>query len=356
MNHNILDIDNEAWLEATNIHKGVLNPLKGFMNEAEYHSVVKDMRLLNGSPWTLPISLEIPESLVKTISLDREVELKNNGVIVGRLSPTQIFKINFESVLVKIFKTDDLYHPGVKKEKNRSPFRIAGEISLDKFCTPDMPVYSYWPEDTKRIFKENGWKTVVGFQTRNPPHRAHEYLQRVGMEMCDGIFVQPLTGWKKTGDFTPQAVLGAYQIMMDDFYPKNSLLGCLNLAMRYAGPREAVFHAIIRKNFGCTHFIVGRDHAGVGNYYGKYEAQNLCLSIKDLGITILPLAGPYYCKKCLGIATEKSCQHSGDDIFEISGTYVRKTISSNERPNEFCMREKVSDFLIDLNKNSKLFF
>ena len=352
-----ITIRDDSWLEICNIANGTFSPLSGFMTKKDYDSVVNDMHLNNASPWTIPITLEIPEESKNTITKSNTLILKNTcGLAVAQLDVEDVFTINSASDLKKIFGTDDKNHPGVAMEKSLSPLRVGGRISL-KIQQEDLfPEISLSPSQTKAVFKERNWKTIVGFQTRNPIHRAHEYLQRVAMELCDGILLHPLIGWKKGDDFSPKAVIAAYQKQISEFYPNERvLLSALRTPMRYAGPREAVFHAIVRRNHGCTHFIVGRDHAGVGNFYKTYEAQSLCAQFTNLGIEILHLKGPYFCSKCDQIVTEKTCPHGDKYTVSISGTKVRQMLSCGTRPPEHYMRKEIADVLCDLSKNGELF-
>ena len=210
------------------------------------------------------------------------------------------------------------------------------------------------PEETKIFFKEKGWNTIVGFQTRNPIHKAHEHIQRLGLEVCDGLFINPITGWKKKGDFTQEAVIAAYSEMMKAFYPADRVyMAGLKTQMRYAGPREAIFHAIIRRNLGCTHFIIGRDHAGVSGYYGAYDAHDLARKLStehDLGIELLLTREPYYCKKCKQVVTDKPCSHYATDRVEISGTIIRKYIADGNIPDEIMMRQEIFDAILGCGK------
>ena len=352
-----VEIEYDNWLEISNINNRVFDPLDGFMDSKDYHSVIENMHLADGNPWTIPVTLAIPEEKVKEVMNSEIVYLQNEEKeIVAELEVEDVYTVNYANDLKKVFGTDDKAHPGVLKESRRSKYRVGGVTRIRKQRPSYFPTIDFTPAQTKTIFKKNNWKTVVGFQTRNPLHRAHEYLQRVGMEVADGLFIQPLLGWKKAGDFTPTAVVKAYEKMIQEFYPaKSAVLGTLLTPMRYAGPREAVFHAIIRKNYGCTHFIVGRDHAGVGDYYGKYAAHELCREFNDLGIQILYLNGPYFCEKCEGIVTEKTCAHEERFISQISGTQVRQMLASGTRPPESYMRPLISDTLINLSKNNQLF-
>ena len=350
-------IDKDTCLEALNIGSGAFYPLKGFMDSTDYRNVVENMHLNSGSPWTIPITFDIPEDKNSDFIKADKIVLKDTfGARIAELFIEDVYKVNFDNDIKKIFGTDKKIHPGVAREISRSPYRVGGPIKAFKHEDGFFSKYSLTPEKAKKKFKEKGWKTVVGFQTRNPIHRAHEYLQRVGMEVADGVFIQPLIGWKKKDDFSPEAVVRSYERMLESFYPKTrTMLGVLKTPMRYAGPREAIFHAIIRRNFGCTHFIVGRDHAGVGNYYEKYEAHELSSKFNDLGIEILRLCGPYYCKRCRGIVTEKTCAHGERYALPVSGTKIRSSFFAGQRPSEIYMRREISEVLIELVKNDQLF-
>lgn len=352
-----LTINYDTCLEAYNIGRGIFYPLKGFMDSADYKNVVGNMHLDNGAPWTIPITLDIPKDrMSEFIKADKVILENKSRNAVAQMYVEDVYRIDFGKDIKKIFNTDDRSHPGVAKELSRSPYRIGGTIKILKYEKDIFSEYSLSPEEVKAKFKEKGWKTIAGFQTRNPIHRAHEYLQRIAMEVVDGIFIQPLVGWKKADDFSPVAIIKSYEEMLKKFYPKSkAMLSILNTPMRYAGPREAVFHAIIRKNFGCTHFIIGRDHAGVGNYYGKYDAHKICGEFNDLGIQILRLYGPYYCKKCACIVTEKTCPHGERHTLSISGTYIRSLFSKGKRPSEKYMRKEISDVLIKLGRDNELF-
>lgn len=352
-----LRISDESWVEACNIGNGTFSPLKGFMDSADYRSVVEDMRLNNGEPWTIPITLDVPEGKTGEIMKKSRVLLVNKeDEEVAELSVEDVYKVNYANDLKKVFVRDDKRHPGVKKELSRSQYRVGGPIRLLKYEKTFFSKYFLQPEDTKKIFLRNKWKTITGFQTRNPLHRAHEHLQRVVMEVVDGVFIQPLVGWKKEGDFSSIAIIKAYERMIRDFYPSERVvLGVLKTPMRYAGPREAVFHALIRKNFGCTHFIVGRDHAGVGGYYGKYDAHRLCARFNDLGIKIFALQGPYYCRKCKCVVTEKTCPHGEKHASHISGTGIRAKLKKGMRPAEKYMRKEITNVLLGLGRKKRLF-
>lgn len=349
--------DRDAQLEVTNIHDGAFAPLQGFMTRADYQSVIEDMHLKNGEPWTIPVTLDVPEEKVREAQKCDVIQILNDKrELLAELQVEDVFEVDFENDVKKIFGTTDTAHPGVKKEMARSRFRVGGRIKLYQREEDLFPEFAFTPKQTREIFAQKGWKTVTGFQTRNPIHRAHEYLQRVALELTDGLFIQPLIGWKKKGDVTPEAVLGAYSCMVENFYSSSHvLLGCLRTPMRYAGPREAVFHAIIRRNYGCTHFIVGRDHAGVGNFYNKYEAQKLCREFNNLGIEILTLKGPYYCQKCSMVVTEKTCPHGEVYALSVSGTELRALIREGKRPPQEFMREEISEVLMSFDQRKSLF-
>lgn len=358
MNVQLLTIGSDSELELENILNHTFAPLSGFMGEADYRGVVDNCRLVNGSVWTMPISLEVPEQDLAQIRNSEVVRLvSETGRELANLYVEDVYRVNFATDLSRVFKVDQIEHPGVKKEISRSPFRVGGKVERLASLLPDNEFPYYSPEASKQYFKQAGWKKVTGFQTRNPLHRAHEYLHRIALEVSDGLFIQPLLGWKKSGDFTAEAVFAGYRKMLEDFYPHNRvLLGSLRTAMRYAGPREAVFHALVRRNHGCTHFIVGRDHAGVGGYYGKYEAQDFALSFDDLGIEILPLCGPFYCRHCGGIVTEKTCGHSGAGIEDVSGTNMRAEFSAGRLPAAEYMRKEISEVLLALEKKDRLIY
>lgn len=343
-----MEIDEETLQDIINIETGLLYPLEGFMNEADFRSVVDYYTLPDGQVFTIPITLDVPKDM--PIAQGQTLHLSFQGKHIADMEVEDIYHMT-DADIEKVFRTLDVKHPGVKKEKERSTVRVGGRTALlDKTLLQD----ALKPAETKKIFADKGWKTVVGFQTRNPIHKAHEHLQRIGLEVCDGLFINPLVGWKKKGDFTQEAVLAAYEKMTEAFYPKDSVyMAGLKTQMRYAGPREAVFHAIIRRNLGCTHFIVGRDHAGVGGFYGAYDAHALAKELSDkhdLGIRLLLLHEPYYCRKCGMVVSEKSCSHYKTDRIEISGTIIRKYITEGAIPDEIMLRKEIFDAILGCGK------
>lgn len=340
-----IEVDEETLQDIINIETGLLHPLKGFMSEGDFRGVVDKYLLSDGQVFTIPVTLDVPENTV--LNSGQTLHLSFQGKHVADMEVEDTYRMTEEDIQ-KVFRTLDMAHPGVKKEKERSPLRVGGRTTLlDKTLLED----ALKPENTKKIFAEKGWSTVVGFQTRNPIHKAHEHLQRIGLEVCDGLFINPIIGWKKKGDFTQEAVVAAYETMVEEFYPKNSVyMEGLKTQMRYAGPREAVFHAIIRRNLGCTHFIIGRDHAGVGGFYGAYDAHALAREISekyDLGIRLLLLHEPYYCKKCGMVVSEKNCSHYETDRVEISGTIIRKYINEGSIPDEIMLRKEIFDAILN---------
>lgn len=339
-------VDEETLQDLINIETGLLEPLDGFMREVDFRSVIDDYTMSDGQVFTIPVTLDVPEDVYRDVAIGAKLELSLNDRVVAKIQVESKFEMTLEDI-EKVFLTREDAHPGVRKELERSKYRVGGKTELlDKSLLEG----TLNPADTKRIFKEKGWKTVVGFQTRNPVHKAHEHIQRLGLEVCDGLFINPITGWKKVGDFTEGAVMSAYEAMIEQFYPKGrTYLAGLKTQMRYAGPREAVFHAIIRRNLGCTHFIIGRDHAGVGGYYGAYDAHALARKISekyDLGICLLLTREPYYCKKCKQIVTDNTCSHYNTDRIEISGTIIRKYISDGFIPDEIMMRKEIFDAIL----------
>ena len=346
------ELNEELLQDCINIANGLFYPLDGFMSSTDYHSVVDDIKLSTGEVWTIPIGLDIDHETYMNVVDSKILNLMFNSKIIATMDIDDCYVVDIENDVVTIFGTTDQKHPGVKKELAKHKYRVGGKISIiDKTILNG----SLKPADTKAYFKSKGWKSIAGFQTRNPVHKAHEHLQRVALEVCDALFINPLVGWKKIGDFSEEAVVSGYQTMIDEYYTGlNIYFDTLKTPMRYAGPREAIFHAIIRRNLGCTHFIIGRDHAGVGDYYGKYEAQELArkiISNNDIGIELLLLSEPYYCKKCSQIVSDKTCSHSEEFIQKISGTQIRAMLADGKRPSELFMRTEVADSIIELKDN-----
>jgi len=345
MRDQLLPVSKETAVTVTNIATGVLSPLKGFMNRADYQSVLDDMRLADDTPWTIPILLHVPSDFVAGVG-DEITLVDESGAPLALLAFEECYRISRKEYAEKVFGTSERSHPGVAKLYEAPDTVIAGDLKAT--FEPRLPFegITLTPAETRVLFREKRWREVVAFQTRNAPHIGHEYLQKTALSFADGIFLNPVIGKKKPGDFTDEVIVDAYRSLVSNYYPANSVvLSVLHYEMRYAGPREAVLHAIMRKNFGCTHMAIGRDHAGVGNFYKPYAAQEIFTEFPDLGITPLFFREFFYCKKCLGIANEKICPHPADERLNFSGTKLREIFSSGQRPpNEF-MRPEVVDVI-----------
>jgi sulfate adenylyltransferase len=345
-----LYLNQRQYLECEKVALGAFAPLTGFMNEEEFLGVVENMRLPTGDPFPLPVVLDLTSEQAREVTPGSKLALVFDGVQIGSLFPDDIYGCEKPSVAHKVFGTSGEEHPGVAHFFRMGDRFVGGRVELDRRVQLDFIDYEKTPAETRAHFRSMGWETIVGFQTRNVPHRAHEHLQRMALERCDGLFIQPLVGVKKRGDYLPKAILTAYRVLIDQFLPADRVfLGVLTTAMRYAGPREAVFHAIIRRNYGCTHFIVGRDHAGVGDYYGRYEAHELTRRFDDeLGITILRFFGPFHCRQCDGIVTERTCPHvvsAREEITEISGTMIRKVLENGNHIGKELLRPEIAKSL-----------
>jgi sulfate adenylyltransferase len=332
---------------------GALSPLTGFVGEADYLSVLDTMHLSNGLAWSIPVTLSLTDEDVKRIGAGTSVALlpAEGAPPLAIVDLTEVFKRDREKEALAVFGTEDLEHPGVRALQEAGDFCLAGPVrALTLPVHDDFVRYRLTPAQTRAEFADRGWRTVVGFQTRNPIHRAHEYIQKCALEMVDGLLVHPLVGATKGDDVPADVRMRCYEALFEGYYPKDrAMVSVFPAAMRYAGPKEAIWHAICRKNYGCTHFIVGRDHAGVGSYYGTYDAQRIFESFEpgELGITPLMFEHSFWCNACEGMASPKTCPHGEDTRVSLSGTKVREMLRAGERPPIEFSRPEVAEILID---------
>jgi sulfate adenylyltransferase len=330
---------------------GALSPLEGFIGQSDYDCVVEEMRLASGLPWSIPVTLAVSEVEAAELRGGEELALVDEqGEVRGLLELQEKYAYDKRREAEHVYHTTEDAHPGVKALYAQGEVLLAGPIRL--FERPRYPAYDPYdltPQETRQAFLDRGWRTIVGFQTRNPVHRAHEYIQKCALEVVDGLLLHPLVGETKEDDIPAETRLRCYQVLLDGYYPKDRvILSVLPAAMRYAGPREAVFHALIRKNYGCTHFIVGRDHAGVGKYYGTFDAHVIFRHFTPdaLGISPLFFDHAFYCRRCQSMATAKTCPHGPEERVTLSGTRVREMLQRIELPPPEYSRREVAEILI----------
>jgi sulfate adenylyltransferase len=346
------EVSSDIRNDAENIATGVFSPLVGFVGQEDFLNVLKEGRLSNGVPWTIPIVLDTEKQIAKRMMDLGDVILYSDGQKFGKLHVHEIYEYNKQDMANAVYGTTDTNHPGVNRLFNMKEFLVGGEVEVFQMNEYDeTQKFRMHPSDTRSEITKRGWKSIVGFQTRNVPHVAHEMLQKAALNIYDGLFLNPLIGKKKIGDFTDDLIISAYESLIDNYFPKNRVLfSTIHTSMRYAGPREAIHHAIMRKNFGCTHFIVGRDHAGVGNYYPPFAAQEIFQKYPDLGITPVIFPSFYFCKKCMSFANEKTCPHGIELKEELSGTMMRKMVNSGKIPEKHLMRPEIAELILKSEK------
>ena len=340
--------------DAHMIAQGAFSPLQGFMGHEDYNAVVKDMHLADGHPWPLPVTLAVDSHQASELKEGKRIALaQEGGEVVGILSLQGKFRRDREEEAQEVYRTTEDQHPGVANLYQDGDVLLGGKVTLfQEHPALEEGVLAHYrtPAQTREAISELGWNTVVGFQTRNPVHRAHEYIQKCALESVDGLLLHPLVGETKGDDIPASVRMRCYEALLDQYYPPGRvLLSVLPAFMRYAGPREAIFHALVRKNYGCTHFIVGRDHAGVGSYYGTYDAQHIFKELDSAVVGIIPLffENSFFCRRCQGMATERTCPHGDDHRVSLSGTQVRAMLAQGQAPPEEFTRPEVARVLME---------
>jgi sulfate adenylyltransferase len=344
-----LSVSAETVSEIQNLARGVFSPLEGFMGSTDVESVVNEGHLAKGLAWTIPILLAVGETKARAMKEGQTVALLDGGgAPLALLHLEEKYWFDKRKIARGVFGTDDEKHPGVQRLFGLPDVFLSGPVDLLQDMRAPYERYNLSPKETRYLFRQLSWDTVVAFQTRNPPHRAHEYIQKCALEICDGLFINPVIGKKKSGDFTDDVILQAYQTLIDNFYPHNRVvMSILPWQMRYAGPKEAIFHAIVRKNFGCTHHIIGRDHAGVGDYYDTYAAHRIFADFPDLGIQPLFFEHSFFCQACENMATAKTCPHQKDSWLTPSGTKIRGIITEGAEVASEIMRPEIVEVLVN---------
>ena len=348
-----VDISTDLANDVENIADGIFSPLEGFLNKQDFDSVVEKGRLENGIAWTIPTVLDVDEETSQKMKDSGDVLLKNpDGIGIAVLHVEDVFTFDKSNTATGVYGTNDVAHPGVAKTNSMKDFLVGGKIDyIQRQSETEIRKHRMTPTQTREVFEKAGWKTIVAFQTRNPPHVAHEMLQKAAITTRDGVFVNPLIGKKKSGDFKDEIIVKAYETMISNYYPENKCqLATLHTEMKYAGPKEAIHHAIMRQNYGCTHIIIGRDHAGVGNFYDPFAAHRIFDDYPELEIEPIFFPAFFYCRKCLTFTNPKACPHDADSREQISGTKLREMIQNNQAPSEFILRPDVAKVIIEFDK------
>lgn len=345
-------IDSNLVDDIVNIATGVYSPLTGFLRESDLDAVLTSKRLEDGTPWTIPILYDVDSSETKTIKEHDQIILYNKKCgLTALLEIQDIYKNNKKRLAQITYGTSDIQHPGVNNVLHMKDYLVGGEITLIKKKPQEFQQYDHTPKETRSVFKKRGWKKIIAFQTRNPPHLGHEYLQKTALTFADGLFINPIIGKKKIGDFRDNVILASYETLIQNYFiPDRTMLSILRTSMKYAGPREAIHHAIMRQNYGCTHFIVGRDHAGVGNYYLPYASHDIFQEFPDLKITPLFFRSFYQCKKCGSMVNDKICPHEEKYHIYISGKKIRQYLLDKKSPPENIMRKEVFETILKFNE------
>jgi len=329
---------------------GAFSPLEGFMCKKDFETVVDTMRLSSGLPWSLPVVLSVRGEEAKSFKEGEDIVLGDGShTVLAILRLEEKYHYDKEKTALEVYGTQEDKHPGVKRLYESGDTLLGGKISMvDRPRHTDFLKHRMDPSETRELFYKKGWRRIVGFQTRNPVHRAHEYIQKCALEVVDGLLLHPLVGETKGDDIPAQVRMRCYEVLLEKYYPRDRvILSVFPASMRYAGPREAIFHALVRKNYGCTHFIVGRDHAGVGSYYGSFDAHYIFdeFEPEEIGITPLFFDYTFYCKECFGMASYKTCPHDSANHVSLSGTELRKQLKEGKVPPPSFTRAEIAEIL-----------